>query len=530
MHHRYISTLSKPLALLLLLFSLNQCGTRRTERVSTGRRPHIELPDCGLSDVTYPVPQRPKSEIRGVWLTTIWGLDWPKVSAHSYSGMVEQQQSLCKILDTCAQAGINTVFLQVRMRGDLLYPSNLEPLSSTISKTRALPNDYDPLQYAIEACHQRGMSVHAWMVIYPLGTQEHVQSLAKIGEGFYSAHPNLCLRQGNTWFMDPAQPAVRTHMSQLVRELVSRYDIDGVHLDYIRYPDGPKKFDDRKSFQQMNPQQLPQMAWREENVTAMIDTLHRTLQEFAPEVALSTACIGKYEQLPKPAPSGYFCKDDVSQDPLVWLQRGLVDFIVPMIYYKDGHFNHYIADWAKRIAPYGPVVAGLGVYRLFDESRWQLQDIYNQLDTVAHYGLPGVSYYRAEQFLRMYKQLPAERQDKLLLPIRRPAFGAEPSIPFGIASIEEIAEGPNRLSIYWRYDLEQSAKHTFNLYYRLYGSHLDCPLVMLGQSLAGRSVTIDRNFLPNDVLVEFFIEPTTFSGHCGPLSAGALYYNSEQLK
>ena len=130
----------------------------------------------------------------------------------------------------------------------------------------------------------------------------------------------------------------------------------------------------------------------------------------------------------------------------------------------------------------------------------------------------------------MYKQLPAERQDKLLLPIRRPAFGAEPSIPFGIASIEEIAEGPNRLSIYWRYDLEQSAKHTFNLYYRLYGSHLDCPLVMLGQSLAGRSVTIDRNFLPNDVLVEFFIEPTTFSGHCGPLSAGALYYNSEQLK
>lgn len=530
MSKRRLPSLCQQTVLLLLLFLLSQCGTRQTDRPGSARRPHIELPECGISDVAYPVPQLPVAEMRGVWLTTIWGLDWPKVSAHTYPGMVEQQQSLCKMLDACVQAGINTVFLQVRLRGDLLYPSSLEPLSTTISKTGALPQGYDPLQYAINECHQRGLSVHAWMVVYPLGTQEHVRGLAKEGKGFYASHPELCLRQGNAWFMDPAQPAVRSHMAQLVRDLVSRYDVDGVHLDYIRYPDSPKKFDDTKSFQRMNPDKLPRMAWREANVTAMIDTLHRTLQEVAPEVALSTACIGKYQQLPKPAPSGYFCKEDVSQDPLVWLQRGIVDFIVPMIYYKDAHFNYYIADWAKRVAPYGPIVPGLGVYRLYDQSRWKLQDIYNQLDTVAHYGFPGVSYYRAEQMLQMYRELPAERQDKLLLPARRPAFGAEPRMPFGVAKIEEVNPEEQQLTISWSYDLKEPTGHTFNLYYRLYGSHLDCPLVMLGQSLAGRQVTVSRDFLPEDVLVEFFIEPTTFSGHTGPLSAGALYYNSEELE
>ena len=272
------------------------------------------------------------------------------------------------------------------------------------------------------------------------------------------------------------------------------------------------------------------MAWREANVTAMIDTLHRTLLEVAPEVALSTACIGKYQQLPKPAPGGYFCKEDVSQDPLVWFQRGIVDFIVPMIYYKDGHFNYYIADWAKRIAPHGPVVAGLGVYRLYDNSRWKLQDIYNQLDTLAQYNLSGVSYYRAEQLLQMYDELPAERQDELLLPTLRPAFGGKPAVPFGTARIEEVSAHDRELTITWAYDLDERVGHTVNLYYRLYGSHLDCPMVLLGQNLAGRSVTISRDFLPEDVLVEFFVEPAAFSGHTGALSAGALYYNSDELK
>ncbi len=526
MPKRLISTLCRSALLLLTLFLFSQCGARK----ATPRRPHVELPECSISDDAYSVPQLPGAEMRAVWLTSIFGLDWPKVSADTYPGMVRQQESLDKMLDAFVQAGINTVFLQVRLRGDLLYPTTLEPLSPTVSKTGALPSGYDPLRYAIDACHHRGMSVHAWMVVYPLGTNDHVRSLAKQGKGFYATHPEMCLRQGNAWFMDPAQPAVRTHMAQLVRDLVTRYDVDGVHLDYIRYPDGPKKFDDLKSYQRMNPNRLPRMEWREANVTAMIDTLHRTLQEVAPEVALSTACIGKYEQLPKPAPGGYFCKNDVSQDPLVWFQRGIVDFIVPMIYYKDGHFNYYIADWAKRIAPHGPVVAGLGVYRLYDNSRWQLQDIYNQLDTVAHYGLSGVSYYRAEQFLQMYDQLPAERQDQLLLPTRRPAFGAESRIPFGMAQIEEIVDQDDLLTISWGYDLQEPTGHTFNLYYRLYGSHLDCPLVLLGQNLSGRSATISRDFLPEDVLIEFFIEPTVFSGHTGQLSAGALYYNSDELK
>ena len=99
-----------------------------------------------------------------------------------------------------------------------------------------------------------------------------------------------------------------------------------------------------------------------------------------------------------------------------------------------------------------------------------------------------------------------------------------------MAQIEEIVDQDDLLTISWGYDLQEPTGHTFNLYYRLYGSHLDCPLVLLGQNLSGRSATISRDFLPEDVLIEFFIEPTVFSGHTGQLSAGALYYNSDELK
>ena len=116
------------------------------------------------------------------------------------------------------------------------------------------------------------------------------------------------------------------------------------------------------------------------------------------------------------------------------------------------------------------------------------------------------------------------------MPTLRPAFGAAPRIPFGKASVEEIVDDGDQLTITWGYDLKEPTGHTFNLYYRLYGPHLDCPLVLLGQNLAGRSAVISRDFLPKGVLVEFFVEPATFSGHTGQLSAGALYYNSDELK
>lgn len=530
--NRHISWSLITLSVALLTLSQVGCKARKAQTVAP--IPPIELPQCEISDIEYPKPETPRGRMRGVWLTTIWGLDWPKTSAHTPGGVEEQKRSLVRMLDQFVELGINTVFLQTRMRGDLLYPNGIEPISSTISGTGVLPSGYDPLQFAIDECHKRGMSVHAWMVVYPLGTNDHVQTLAKQGKGFWYNHRNLCIRQGNAWFMNPAEPAVRSYMGRLVREVVTRYDIDGVHLDYIRYPDGAGSFDDQKSFQLNNAKRLSKAQWREENISAMLDTLHQVLAQTAPEVALSTASIGKYRKLPAPAPGGFFCKDDVSQDPKAWFQRGIVDFIVPMIYYKGDHFDYYIRDWDKTVAPYGSIIPGLGAYRLHDNSRWKMQDIVNQLDTMARYKMDGVCFYRAENLIKMKSQLPQKIKNEIFFPAKRPIYGQAPREGFGTVVLNKLKKsaGSHDIQVNWIYNASeaQHARQTFNVYYRVYGPHLDCPLQMLAQSVSGNGITIDDRYLPKDVLVEFFVEPTVFSGHCGKLSNGQLYDTTAKAK
>ena len=103
----------------------------------------------------------PKHEIRAVWLTTVYGLDWPKRPATSASGIKAQQQELCRILDKLQDANFNTIFLQVRLRGDVIWNSAIEPASPVFSgKTGTMPG-YDPLAFAIEEIHKRGMECHA---------------------------------------------------------------------------------------------------------------------------------------------------------------------------------------------------------------------------------------------------------------------------------------------------------------------------------------------------------------------------------
>ena len=118
----------------------------------------------------------PKKEIRGVWLTTVYGLDWPHRPATTAAGYEAQQQELCRLLDRLAAANFNTVFLQVRLRGDVIWRSAIEPASKVFSGTSGKMPAYDPLAFAIDECHKRGMELHAWMVTFPLGTDKQVST------------------------------------------------------------------------------------------------------------------------------------------------------------------------------------------------------------------------------------------------------------------------------------------------------------------------------------------------------------------
>jgi uncharacterized lipoprotein YddW (UPF0748 family) len=114
---------------------------------------------CGLC-------AQPKQEVRAVWLTSVFNLDWPKEKdvVSTSEDIRQQKKDLDRILDQLADTHINMVFLQTRLRGDVIYPSEIEPWSCFI-KTNRVNTDYDPLAYAIEACHKRGMECHAWLVV-----------------------------------------------------------------------------------------------------------------------------------------------------------------------------------------------------------------------------------------------------------------------------------------------------------------------------------------------------------------------------
>ena len=112
----------------------------------------------------------PKREIRGVWLTTVYGLDWPRKPATTETGRKAQQRDVCDILDRLQDANFNTVFLQVRMRGDVIWRSAIEPASKIFSGKYGMMPGYDPLAFVVDECHKRGMECHAWFVTFPLGT------------------------------------------------------------------------------------------------------------------------------------------------------------------------------------------------------------------------------------------------------------------------------------------------------------------------------------------------------------------------
>ena len=124
---------------------------------------------------SLPVISQPKYEIRATWLTTLGGMDWPRTKAGSATGIQRQKKELCDILDRLKAANFNTVLLQTRLRGDMIYPSSIETFAESLTGYTGRNPGYDPLAFAIEECHKRGMELHTWIVTIPAGNTRQVK-------------------------------------------------------------------------------------------------------------------------------------------------------------------------------------------------------------------------------------------------------------------------------------------------------------------------------------------------------------------
>ncbi|MBR3453848.1 MAG: family 10 glycosylhydrolase [Bacteroidaceae bacterium] len=343
----------------------------------------------------------PKHEVRAVWLTTLNGLDWPRHKARTSAQVEVQKRELTDILDKLQKAHINTVLIQTRIRGSVIYPSRYEPWDECITGEPGQAPAYDPLAFAVEECHKRGMELHTWVVSIPLGKldkQKHFGSRSVTVQ-----HPKLCKQVGGEWFMIPGHPETADYIASICREIAENYDIDGISLDYIRYPESLYRFSDKEFYKSGNG--LSFSEWKRENIDHIVRAVHDKVKGVKPWVKLSSSPIGKYNDLRRQSSGGWNCYTAVSQDPKLWLERGWQDLLFPMMYFQGKNYYPFLCDWAEGSHGH-PVAAGLGIYFLDPhEGRWTLNEVRQEIHATRFVGNGGVCFYRSDFFTRNVKGL-----------------------------------------------------------------------------------------------------------------------------
>jgi len=338
---------------------------------------------------------QPKLEIRAVWLTTNYGLDWPSKPFQNESDIEQQKGELNQILDRLQETHINLVFLQTRIRGDVIYPSQIEPRSAFIKSIYATA-DYDPLQYAIEACHQRGIECHAWFVVYPLGADTKSKRLGWTVSTLNRKH--LVKTFKKKLYLNPGNPETDTYILSLIKELVTNYDIDGIHLDYIRYPDNPAGFPDNDTYQ-LYGYGKDRDDWRRENVNRLVYAIYDTVKSLKPWVQVSSSVVGMYKDIQGDSQRHWTAYYSVFQDPVDWLVKEKHDFIVPMTYYSNSLFYPFVQDWVSRNNN-RYVVPGLGAFQMDqNESRWDASVLYDQVNFSREVKTQGNAFFRTAYLL-----------------------------------------------------------------------------------------------------------------------------------
>ncbi len=315
----------------------------------------------------------PKHEVRAVWLTTIGGIDWP----HSYSAAT-QQRELISILDQLQHAGINMVMIQTRVRATTIFPTTTEPWDGCITGHPGTGPNYDPLQFCIDECHRRGMECHAWIVTIPVGKWNGLGC-----KQLRQKYPSLIRKIGDEGYMNPEMPQTGDYLARFCAEVTRKYDVDGIHLDYIRYPETWKL---KVSRQQGR-----------EYISEIVRKINRAVKPLKPWIKLSCSPIGKYDDLSRYRSNGWNANTTVCQDAQGWLRTGLMDALFPMMYFQGNNFYPFAVDWLEH--SYGRIVApGLAVYMLHPrEKNWDLEVITREMNVLRNLGL-GFTFFRSKFF------------------------------------------------------------------------------------------------------------------------------------
>ena len=335
----------------------------------------------GISSTSYAA----SIDTQAAWITTVYNSDWPKTE----NNVNEQKKEMVKILDKLKDTGIDTIMFQVRAQGDALYKSNINPWSSVLTGTQGKYPGYDPLEYVISEAKKRGIKVHAWLNPYRVTTKG--TDINKLSANHQARkNPNWVLSHDNRLYFNPELIEVKNHIVDTVAEIVSNYDIDGIHFDDYFYPanyplpDGEDK-------------NGPVANSRRNHINDMIIKVKSKIKSIDPSVKFGVSPFGIWKNKSSD-PEGSNTRGRESYysdyaDTRYWVKNNMVDYIVPQVYWERGH---NAADYETVVSWWNDVTKGTNVKLYIGQGIYKDQvavEIDKQLEINKKYPLVNGSVY-----------------------------------------------------------------------------------------------------------------------------------------
>ena len=283
-----------------------------------------------------------KAEIafRGAWIATVANIDWPSADAVGYTDL--QQEEMIWLLDSLQAIGINAIVFQVRPTADALYQSAYEPSSHWLTGTQGDSLTWDPLQWTINEAHKRHMEVHVWLNPYRVNLAKTDTSMIS-ADHIFRKHPEWFWEYNKQWYFDPGLDVTREWICTIVQDIVSRYDIQAIHMDdyFYPYPAGKLQIPDAETFAKYPRGFTDIRDWRRNNVNLAIQAISSTIRECKDSIQFGISPFGVWrnasvDSTGSATQAGITNYDDLYADIRLWIRKGWIDYVLPQLYWEIG--------------------------------------------------------------------------------------------------------------------------------------------------------------------------------------------------
>ena len=434
--------------------------------------------------VTPPAPTR---EFRAAWITVIAShQDWPSAPGLP---VAQQKAELISLLDRAAQLHFNAVILQVRPGSDALYSSAIEPWSERLTGTMGHAPEpfYDPLAFAIQEAHKRGLELHAWF--NPFRALHPLLKSPVASNHVTRTHPGWIRKYGTQYWLDPGEPAAREYVLRVVMDVVRRYDVDGVTFDDYFYPYPVKNasgrvlnFPDDASWQKYGLHSgLTRDDWRRQNVNQFVQSVYQSIKSAKPWVEFGISPFGIWRPGYPPSVKGLDSYANLYADSRLWLANGWVDYFAPQLYWSvdapQQSFPALLNWWSAQNTKGRHLWPALNDANV--GSKWEPQEIARQMEIIRKQSDGGEIHFHLRNVLdnpELSNIVRAEYAQPALVPASPWLGSSSPGKPTISASLV----GTN-LEVRWQTATNESAK-SWILQYRSANNHWTTQILPANQS------------------------------------------------